>query len=104
MHLMMGLRENFKPIKASLLSRSSTYSLDVVVNELISEGNGRPTYHMSSSDHVLPTPSPTLQPTIAIFTAPQRINSKCPTSQSLKDTYCEFCYAKGHNINVYCKL
>ena len=40
MHLMMGLRENFEPIKASLLSQSSTYSLDVAVNDLISEGNG----------------------------------------------------------------
>ena len=58
MHFMMGLREDFKPTRASLLSRSPTPSLDAAVKELISEKNRRPTYHMSSSDHVLTTPSP----------------------------------------------
>ena len=35
MHFMMGLRENFEPTKAFLLSRSPTPSLDAVVKELI---------------------------------------------------------------------
>ena len=78
MHFMMGLREDFKPIRASLLSRSPTPSLDAVVKELISEENRWPTHHMSSFDHVLVTPSP--QPPIATFTAPPRINSGRPTS------------------------
>ena len=57
---------------------------------------------MSSSDHVLVTPSP--QPPIIAFTAPPRINSGCPTSQSSKGTGCEFCRAKGHDISVCRKL
>ena len=68
MHFMIGLREDFKPTKASLLSRSPTPSLDAAVKELISDENCQPTHHMSSSDHVLGTPSP--QPPIAAFTAP----------------------------------
>ena len=68
MHFMMGLREDFEPTRVSLLSRSPTPSFDVAVKELISEGNHRPTHHMSSSNHVLATPSP--QPPIAAFTAP----------------------------------
>ena len=67
MYFMMGLREDFEPTRTSLLSRSPTPSLDAVVKELISKENRRPTYHMSSSDHVLATPSP--QPPIAAFTA-----------------------------------
>ena len=67
MHFMMGLREDFEPTRASLLSRYPT-PLDVAVKELISEENRQPTYHMSSSDHVLATPFP--QPPIAAFTAP----------------------------------
>ena len=58
MHFMMGLREDFEPTRASLLSRSPTPSLDAAAKELISEENRRPTYHMSSSDYVLATPSP----------------------------------------------
>ena len=58
MHFMMGLREDFEPTRASLLSWSPIPSLDTTVKELISEENRRPTYHMSSSDHVLATPSP----------------------------------------------
>jgi len=57
MHFIMGLREDFQPTMASLLSRSPTPSLDVAVKELIPEENHWPTYHMSSSDHVLATPS-----------------------------------------------
>ena len=38
-HFMMGLREDFEPTRASLLSRSPTLSLDATVNELISEEN-----------------------------------------------------------------
>ena len=68
MHFMMGLREDFEPTSASLLSRSPTPSLDAAVKELISEENCRPTHHMSSFDHVLATPSP--QPPIAAFIAP----------------------------------
>ena len=68
MHFMMGLHEDFEPTRASLLSRSLTPSLDAAVKELISDENHWPTYHMSSSDHVLTTPSP--QPPIAAFTAP----------------------------------
>ena len=77
-YFMIGLHEDFKPTKASLLNRSPTPSLDAAVNELISEENRRPTYHMPSSDHVLATPSP--QPPIAAFIAPPRINSGRPTS------------------------
>ena len=57
---------------------------------------------MSPSDHVLATPSP--QPPIAAFTAPPRINSGRPTSQTSKDTRYEFCRAKGHDILVCRKL
>ena len=53
MHFMMGLREDFKPTRASLLSRSLTPSLTAAMKELISEENRRPTHHMSSFDHVL---------------------------------------------------
>ena len=102
MHFMMGLCEDFEPTRASLLSRSPTPSLDTVVNELISEENCWPTYHMSSSDHVLATPSP--QPPIAAFTAPPRINPGRPNFQSSKGIRCEFCHTKGHDITVCCKL
>ena len=78
MHFMMGLCEDFEPTGASLLSRSPTPSLDAAVKELISEENCQPTHHMSSSDHILATPSP--QPPIAAFTTPPRINSGRPTS------------------------
>ena len=76
MHFMMGLHEDFEPTRAFLLSRSPTPSLDAAVKELIYEENRRPTYHMSSSDHVLATTSP--QPPIAVFTALPRINSGRP--------------------------
>ena len=39
MHFMMGLREDFEPTRASLLSRSLTSSLDVVIKEVISKEN-----------------------------------------------------------------
>ena len=102
MHFMMGLREDFKPTRASLLSRSPTPSLDATVKELISEENHRPTYYMSSSDHVLDTPSP--QSPIIVFTASPRINSGRPNSQSSKGTRYEFCRTKGHDISVCRKL
>ena len=102
MHFMMGLREDFEPTRASLLSRSPTSSLDVVIKEVISKENHQPTHHMPSSDHVLVTPSP--QPPIIAFTAPPRINSGRPTSQSSKGTHCEFCRAKGYDILVCRKL
>ena len=86
MYIMIGLREDFKPTRASLLSQSLTPSLDAIVKELISEKNRRPTHHMSSSDHVLATLSP--QPPIATFTTPPRINFGHPTSQSSKGTCC----------------
>ena len=78
LHFLIGFREDFESTRASLLSRSPTPSLDAAVKELISEENRWPTYHMSSSYHVLATPSP--QPPIAAFTAPLRINSGRPNS------------------------
>ena len=102
MHFMIGLHEDFEPTRASLFSQSPTSSLDAIVKELISEENRWPTHHMSSSDHVLLTPSS--QPPIIAFTTPPRINSGRPTSQSSKDTRCEFSRAKGHDISVCCKL
>ena len=68
MHFMIGLCEDFEPTRASLLSQSPSPSLDATNKELISEENRWPTHHMSSSDHVLATPSS--QPPIAAFTAP----------------------------------
>ena len=70
MYFMMGLHEDFESTRASLLSQSPTSSLDVAVKKLISEKNRRPTYHMSSSDHVLVTPSLPPQPSIVAITAP----------------------------------
>ena len=35
MHFMMGLHKDFKPTRASLLSRSPTPSLDAAIKELI---------------------------------------------------------------------
>ena len=102
MHFMIGLHEDFEPTRPSMLNWSPTPSLDAIVKELISKENYRLTHHMSSSDHVLATPSP--QPPIAAFTAPPGINSGCPTSQSSKGTRCEFCRAKGQDISVYRKL
>uniref|UniRef100_A0A2N9IF95 Reverse transcriptase Ty1/copia-type domain-containing protein n=1 Tax=Fagus sylvatica TaxID=28930 RepID=A0A2N9IF95_FAGSY len=55
---MMGLREDFEPTRAALLSRSPLPSLDAAVKELISEENRRPHHHLSSSDVVLATPRP----------------------------------------------
>ena len=102
MHFMMGLREDFEPTRAFMLSRSPTPSLDAAVKELISEENRWPTYHMSSSDHVLATLSP--QPPIAAFAAPPRINSRRPNSQSSKGTRCKFCHTKDHDITICHKL
>ena len=102
MHFIMDLHEDFEPTKASLLSWSPTPSLNAAVKELISKENRRPTFHMSSYDHVLATPSP--QPPITAFIAPPRINSGHPTSQSSKGIRCEFCHAKGHDISVCRKL
>ena len=100
MHFIMGLREDFEPTRASLLSWSSTPSLDAVVKELIPKENCRLTYHMLSFDHVLATPSLSPQPSIAAITALPRFTSGCPFSQSLKSTHYEFCYAKGHDISI----
>uniref|UniRef100_A0A2N9IE02 Retrovirus-related Pol polyprotein from transposon TNT 1-94-like beta-barrel domain-containing protein n=1 Tax=Fagus sylvatica TaxID=28930 RepID=A0A2N9IE02_FAGSY len=47
---MMGLREDFEPTRAALLSRSPLPSLDAAVKELIFEENRRPHHHLSSSD------------------------------------------------------
>ena len=60
MHFMMGLREDFESAQASLLSQSLTPSLDIAVKELIFKENHLPTYHMSSSNHMLAKPSPPL--------------------------------------------
>ena len=104
MHFIMSLCEDFEPTRASLLSQSPTPSLDVAVKELISEENHWPTYHMSSSDHVLATPSLPPQPSIAVVTSPPLLTSGRPSSQSLKGTRCEFCCAKGHDISICHKL
>ena len=69
MHFMKGLCEGFESTRASLLSESHTSSLKASIKELISKENRRPIYHMSSSDHVLATPSPPLQPPISAFIA-----------------------------------
>ena len=55
---MMGLCEDFEPIRAALLSCSPPPSLDVAVKELISKENRSPHHHLSSSDVVLATPHP----------------------------------------------
>ena len=68
MHFMMGLRQDFEPTRAFLLSQSPTPSLNAAVKELISEENRWLTHHMSSSDHVLTKPS--LRPPIVAFTTP----------------------------------
>ena len=70
MHFIMVLVEDFEPTKASLLNRSPTPFLNAVIKEIISEKNRQPTYQMSSSDHVLITPSPPPQPLIVAFTTP----------------------------------
>ena len=57
---------------------------------------------MSSSDHVLATPSP--HPPIVAFTAPPQINFGLYTSQSSKGTHCEFCRDKSLDILVCRKL
>ncbi len=59
MHFMMGFRNDFKSIWASLLHRSSTPSFDVVVKWLISKENCHSTYHMSSAKVSLATPPAT---------------------------------------------
>jgi hypothetical protein len=55
---MMGLREDFEPTRAALLSRSPLPSLDAAIKELISEENRCPHHHIASSDVVLATPCP----------------------------------------------
>ena len=55
---------------------------------------------MSSSDHVLATPSLPPQPSIAAITAPPRLTFGRPSSQPLKGTRCECCRAKGHDISI----
>ena len=104
MYFMMGLREDFEPTRAYLLSWSPTPSLDATVKEIIFDKNRRPTYHMSSSNHVLATLSLPPQPSIAAITAPLRLTSRRPSSQSSKGTCCEFCRAKGHDISICRKL
>uniref|UniRef100_A0A2N9GWD9 Integrase catalytic domain-containing protein n=1 Tax=Fagus sylvatica TaxID=28930 RepID=A0A2N9GWD9_FAGSY len=76
---MMGLREDFEPIRAALLSRSPLPSLDAAVKELISEENRRPHHHLSSSDVVLATPRP-------------------PSSSDRSHRFCTYCKKLGHDI------
>jgi hypothetical protein len=83
---MMGLREDFEPTRAALLSRSPLPSLDAAVKELISEENRRPHHHLSSSDVVLATP----RPPSSSSDRPRRI--------------CTYCQKPGHDITeCYCK-
>uniref|UniRef100_A0A2N9GEJ7 Retrovirus-related Pol polyprotein from transposon TNT 1-94-like beta-barrel domain-containing protein n=1 Tax=Fagus sylvatica TaxID=28930 RepID=A0A2N9GEJ7_FAGSY len=76
----MGLREDFEPTRAALLSRSPLPSLDAAVKELISGENRRPHHHLSSSDVVLATP----HPPFSSFDRPRRI--------------CTYCQKPGHDI------
>uniref|UniRef100_A0A2N9EXS6 Integrase catalytic domain-containing protein n=1 Tax=Fagus sylvatica TaxID=28930 RepID=A0A2N9EXS6_FAGSY len=76
---MMGLREDFEPTRAALLSRSPLPSLDAAVKELISEENRRPHHHLSSSDVVLATPRP-------------------PSSSDRSRRICTYCQKPGHDI------
>uniref|UniRef100_A0A2N9G329 Uncharacterized protein n=1 Tax=Fagus sylvatica TaxID=28930 RepID=A0A2N9G329_FAGSY len=76
---MMGLREDFEPTRAALLSRSPLPSLDAAVKELISEENRRPHHHLSSSDVVLATPRP-------------------PSSSDRHRHICTYCQKPGHDI------
>jgi hypothetical protein len=76
---MMGLREDFEPTRAALLSRSPLPSLDAAVKELISEENRRPHHHLSSSDVVLATPRP-------------------PSSSDRSRRFCTYCKKPGHDI------
>jgi hypothetical protein len=50
MHFIMGLHEDFEPIRVALFSCSPLPYLDVVVKELISEENRHLHYHLPSSD------------------------------------------------------
>uniref|UniRef100_A0A2N9F0V1 Integrase catalytic domain-containing protein n=1 Tax=Fagus sylvatica TaxID=28930 RepID=A0A2N9F0V1_FAGSY len=82
---MMGLREDFEPTRAALLSRSPLPSLDAAVKELISEENRRPHHHLSSSDVVLATSRP-------------------PSSSDRPRRICTYCQKPGHDITeCYCK-
>jgi hypothetical protein len=76
---MMGLREDFEPTRAALLSRSPLPSLDAAVKELISEENRRPHHHLSSLDVVLATPRP-------------------PSSSDRSRRFCTYCQKPGHDI------
>uniref|UniRef100_A0A2N9IJ59 Uncharacterized protein n=1 Tax=Fagus sylvatica TaxID=28930 RepID=A0A2N9IJ59_FAGSY len=76
---MMGLREDFEPTRAALLSRSPLPSLDAAVKELISEENRRPHHHLSSSDVVLATPRP-------------------PSSSDRSRRFCTYCQKPSHDI------
>uniref|UniRef100_A0A2N9I0E0 Reverse transcriptase Ty1/copia-type domain-containing protein n=1 Tax=Fagus sylvatica TaxID=28930 RepID=A0A2N9I0E0_FAGSY len=78
---MMGLREDFEPTRAALLSRSPLPSLDTAVKELISEENRRHHHHLSSSNVVLATP----YPPASSFDRPRRI--------------CKYCKKPGHDIS-----
>ena len=76
---MMGLREDFEPTRAALLSHSPLPSLDAAVKELISEENRRPHHHLSSSDVVLTTSRP-------------------PSSSDRSCRICTYCQKLGHDI------
>ena len=78
---MMGLREDFEPTRAVLLSHSPLPSLDAAVKELISEENQCPHHHLSSSDVVLATP----HPPASSSNRPHRI--------------CKYCKKPGHDIS-----
>uniref|UniRef100_A0A2N9I2N8 Retrovirus-related Pol polyprotein from transposon TNT 1-94-like beta-barrel domain-containing protein n=1 Tax=Fagus sylvatica TaxID=28930 RepID=A0A2N9I2N8_FAGSY len=83
---MMGLREDFEPTRAVLLSRSPLPSLDAAVKELISKENQRPHHHLSSSDVVLATS----RPLASSSNRPCRI--------------CKYCKKSDHDISeCFCK-
>jgi hypothetical protein len=77
---MIGLREDFEPTRAALLSCSPLPSLDAAVKELIYEENRRPHHHLSSLDVVLATLRP-------------------PSSSSDRPhCICTYCKKPGHDI------
>ena len=77
---MMGLREDFEPTQAALLSPSPLPSLDAAVKELISEENRHPHHHLSSSNVVLATPRPS------------------SSSSDRPRLICTYCQKLGHDI------
>ena len=104
MHFLMGLHKDFKPTRASPLSRSPTPTLDAVVKELIFEENRRPTYHMSSSNHVLATSSFPLTVFHYCNHCPSMINLWASLLLVFKRYSLRGLPCQGHDISICHKL